>query len=109
MGVVVRPVKKSTVQQLGRLILLFAVRSAMNLPLRQMKKLVILVLGGSVLLVGVIMIISPGPAFIVIPAGLAILAVEFEWARRLLKKARNFYAAQAEAWRQKKLNGQREQ
>lgn len=74
----------------------------MNLPLRQLKRIVILIIGGTVLLLGVIMIVAPGPAFIVIPAGLAILAVEFEWARRLLKKAKAFYDSQAEAWKQPK-------
>lgn len=74
----------------------------MNLSRKQLKKLIILVIGGSVLLVGVIMIVTPGPAFIVIPAGLAILAVEFEWARRLLKRAKTFYQSQTEAWKQKK-------
>ena len=79
----------------------------MNLPLRQLKKLMILVLGGSVLLIGVVMIVTPGPAFIVIPSGLAILAIEFEWARRLLKKAKAFYETQTEAWRQKTHHDQR--
>ena len=34
------------------------------------------------------LIVLPGPAFIVIPAGLAILATEFLWARRLLKQVK---------------------
>jgi tellurite resistance protein TerC len=50
------------------------------------KRIVILVLGTSVLLVGVAMIILPGPAILVIPAGLAILATQFAWARLLLRK-----------------------
>jgi tellurite resistance protein TerC len=41
-----------------------------------------------VLAIGIALIVLPGPAFIVIPLGLAILAVEFAWARRWLKKAR---------------------
>ncbi len=44
------------------------------------------VIGGTVVLVGVVMILTPGPAILVIPAGLAILATEFLWARRLLRK-----------------------
>jgi uncharacterized protein (TIGR02611 family) len=39
--------------------------------------------GGFVLLLGVAMIVLPGPACVVIPAGIAILATEFEWAHRL--------------------------
>ena len=37
---------------------------------------------------GVLMIVLPGPAIIVIPLGLAILGTEFAWARRLVNKAR---------------------
>ena len=44
--------------------------------------------GGTVLALGIALIVLPGPAFIVIPAGLAILAVEFAWARRWLRSAR---------------------
>ncbi len=42
------------------------------------------ILGISVLLAGIVMIVSPGPAVVVIPLGLGILATEFIWARRLL-------------------------
>jgi len=53
---------------------------------RPVKKAIVLVIGGTVLLLGIIMMVAPGPAFIVIPLGLAILAIEFVWARRWLKK-----------------------
>lgn len=56
---------------------------------RHIRKIAVLIVGGTVLLIGVALIILPGPAFIVIPAGLAILAIEFAWARRLLKKAQS--------------------
>lgn len=48
----------------------------------------ILLLGVSVLLVGILMILLPGPAFLVIPAGLAILATEFVWAKNILRKVK---------------------
>jgi uncharacterized protein (TIGR02611 family) len=60
----------------------------MSDPFRKIKRLIIGVIGFTVLLIGIILTILPGPAFIVIPAGLAILATEFAWARRLLKKVR---------------------
>ncbi|HET8952225.1 MAG TPA: PGPGW domain-containing protein [Solirubrobacteraceae bacterium] len=44
-------------------------------------------LGLAVLAVGVAMLALPGPAFVVIPIGLAILSLEFVWAERLLEKA----------------------
>jgi tellurite resistance protein TerC len=53
------------------------------------RRVVIAVVGSTVLLVGLVLLVTPGPAFIVIPAGLAILAIEFEWARRWLKHARD--------------------
>ena len=52
------------------------------------RRIAIFVIGVTVLLVGIIMIVTPGPAFVVVPLGLAILAVEFAWARRWLKKLR---------------------
>lgn len=54
-----------------------------------LKRILILVIGISVLVIGIIMIFTPGPAIIVIPAGLAILATEFIWARVLLKRFKN--------------------
>jgi uncharacterized protein (TIGR02611 family) len=54
--------------------------------LKQAKRLVVAVVGFTVLIAGVAMILLPGPAFIVIPLGLAILATEFVWARNLLKR-----------------------
>jgi len=45
------------------------------------------VAGAVVTLVGVAMLALPGPAFVVIPVGLAMLALEFEWAERALVKA----------------------
>jgi uncharacterized protein (TIGR02611 family) len=56
--------------------------------LRQVWRFIVLVVGGTVLLLGAIMVVTPGPAFVVIPIGLAILAVEFAWARTLLHRVR---------------------
>ena len=56
--------------------------------LKRARRIAIAVIGGTVLLVGGAMIILPGPALIVIPIGLAILATEFVWARRLLERVR---------------------
>jgi tellurite resistance protein TerC len=52
----------------------------------QARRLIIIVAGFTVLIVGVAMIVLPGPAVVVIPLGLAILATEFIWARTLLTK-----------------------
>lgn len=59
-----------------------------SINLRHIKKILVLIIGGTVLLIGIILIFLPGPSFLVIPAGLAILAIEFSWARKLLQKVR---------------------
>jgi tellurite resistance protein TerC len=46
------------------------------------------VIGSTVLLFGIALIVLPGPAFVVIPLGLTILATEFVWARRLLRRVK---------------------
>jgi uncharacterized protein (TIGR02611 family) len=44
--------------------------------------------GGAVVLIGgLIMLVTPGPAFVLIPIGLAMLSLEFAWAERLLVKS----------------------
>jgi tellurite resistance protein TerC len=55
---------------------------------RQARRAVVLLVGSSILLVGIAMILLPGPAIVVIPLGLAVLGIEFEWARRWLVKVR---------------------
>jgi tellurite resistance protein TerC len=52
------------------------------------RRALIFLLGMTVLLIGVAMIVLPGPALAVIPAGLAILGVEFAFARRWLQRLR---------------------
>jgi len=54
------------------------------------RKVVIAVIGTTVLLLGLALIILPGPAFVVIPVGLAILASEFAWARWVIRRGRIF-------------------
>ncbi|WP_424185351.1 TIGR02611 family protein [Actinokineospora sp. G85] len=49
--------------------------------------------GSVVLLLGVVLIPYPGPGWLVVFAGLAILAAEFAWARRVLTYARSKYDA----------------
>ena len=56
---------------------------------KQAKRVIIAVIGFTVLLIGLAMIVLPGPAFIVIPLGLGILATEFVWAKRVLKKVKD--------------------
>ncbi len=72
----------------GKLVSPFAaeLEQFVTLTLRSARRIAVLVTGSTVMLVGVIMVVTPGPALLVIPAGLAILATEFLWARRLLMR-----------------------
>ena len=54
----------------------------------RLRRAVVAVIGFTVLCVGIAMMVLPGPAVVVIPLGLAILATEFVWAQRLLERAR---------------------
>lgn len=53
---------------------------------RQARRAVILLVGSSVLLIGIAMVVLPGPAVLVVPMGLGILGMEFAWARRWLAR-----------------------
>ena len=63
-------------------------KRALHLTYTTGRRIAIAVVGTSVLLLGIVMLVTPGPAVVVIPVGLAILAVEFVWARQWLKKLR---------------------
>ena len=65
------------------------VRRALVGSYRAGRKLAIATIGASVVALGVAMLVLPGPAILVIPFGLAILAVEFAWARRWLERLRD--------------------
>ncbi|MGH8194610.1 MAG: PGPGW domain-containing protein [Woeseiaceae bacterium] len=76
--------------------------SVVHLTYKVVRRIVVAVVGATVLLLGVIMIVTPGPAFVLIPAGLAILGLEFAWARYWLRKARQTISTQTA-----KVRGQR--
>jgi uncharacterized protein (TIGR02611 family) len=51
---------------------------------RFLRRVVITVVGVAVLAVGAIMLVAPGPGFLVLALGLFLLGLEYEWARRRL-------------------------
>src|SRR5262249_39200277 len=71
-----------------RSLLVFDEKHPLFATYRIARRIAIGIVGGSVLIVGILMIVLPGPAFVVIPVGLGILSLEFAWARSWLKKAR---------------------
>lgn len=61
---------------------------------RQTRKALIGIVGGLVTLIGLVLIPYPGPGWLIVFAGLAILATEFQFASRLL----HFLKGKYEAW-----------
>ena len=56
--------------------------------IKLVRRVIVSVIGATVLLIGIALLVLPGPAIVVIPIGLAILATEYAWARRWLRKVR---------------------
>jgi tellurite resistance protein TerC len=62
--------------------------SLTRVTLSAARKIIVLAVGSTLLLIGAAMVALPGPALLVIPLGLAVLGTEFVWARRLLRRLR---------------------
>ena len=56
----------------------------------KLRRILVAVAGATILALGLALVVLPGPAFLVIFAGLAVLGIEFAWARRWLRTAREF-------------------
>ena len=61
-----------------------------NVIVRQAYRMIVLVVGVTVIAAGIAMFVLPGPGILVVIAGLAILATEFVWARHLLQRAKGY-------------------
>jgi len=57
-------------------------------PVQQIKRAIKAVFGFTLLAIGIVLLVTPGPGWLVIFSGLAVLAAEFLWARRLLDRLR---------------------
>jgi tellurite resistance protein TerC len=64
------------------------IKDVLKKGLAKTRRAIVAVVGTSILLVGMAMIILPGPAILVIPLGIAVLGIEFAWARRFLRSVR---------------------
>lgn len=56
--------------------------------LKALRKILVFLVGITVVIVGIILLAVPGPGLLVIIAGLLILSLEFDWAKRYLHQAR---------------------
>ncbi len=83
-------------------------KSAARITYKMARRVALLAVGTTVLVIGVIMIVTPGPAIVVIPLGLAILGAEFAWARIWLKKLRAEISAQGADYRGRRAEHHRD-
>lgn len=60
----------------------------MKTTIHQAKRILKIVFGFTLLAIGIIMIVTPGPGWLVIALALGVLAAEFVWARRLLDRVK---------------------
>src|SRR5262249_26984946 len=87
------PVRRSRWTSLGDRLTILRADLDSRPTLRRVYRFGVAVLGGLVLVAGIIMIPYPGPGWLVVFAGLAILATEFVWADRVLAFVRRYYHA----------------
>jgi len=71
------------------------VRRTIEITYRAARRIVVAVIGGTIVAIGVAMIVLPGPAFVVIPIGLGVLSLEFAWAQRWLQVVKEHAATAA--------------
>ena len=74
-------------------------RQTLILTYRTVRRIAVAIIGTSVVLVGIAMLVLPGPALVVIPAGLAILGMEFAFARRWLRQLKETGEGAILRWR----------
>lgn len=79
----------------------------LEMTYRLARRIVIGVVGTTVVLIGIVMLVTPGPGLVIIPAGLAILGMEFAWARMWLKTLRRTISDRGRNQRQKRANAHR--
>ena len=84
------------------------IRKALNLTFKTARRIAIAVVGATVLFIGLVMIVTPGPAIVVVPVGLAILGAEFAWARHWLRRLRETISDQSANGRAKRAAAHRD-
>lgn len=66
------------------------------------RKIIVSIVGGLIFIAGIIMLVTPGPAFLLIPLGLLLLASEFKWAERWAEKVLGWLKCIRDKWRQRR-------
>jgi len=65
------------------------------------KRIAVSVIGFALIAVGLVMLVVPGPGLLAIIAGLAVLATEYTWARRVLDETKRRSRGVAKRFRSK--------
>ncbi len=84
------------------------IRKFAHMTYKVARRIVITVVGLTVLLLGAVMLVTPGPGLVVIPLGLAILSIEFAWARYWLRKLRNSISSRSSEKRAERAEAHRQ-
>ena len=84
------------------------IEKTIHITYKVARRIVIAVVGVTVVAIGIVMIVTPGPALIVIPVGLAILGLEFAWARAWLRKLRRLISENSFNNRRRRADAARE-
>jgi tellurite resistance protein TerC len=84
------------------------IRKAAHLTYKAARRIAILTVGSTVVLLGIVMLVTPGPGLLVIPIGLAILGAEFAWARLWLRKVRESISMQNSRNHARRAEGHRD-
>lgn len=83
------------------------IKRTIHITYRVARRIVLTVVGATIVLLGLLMLVTPGPGLVGIAAGLAVLAVEYTWARRWLASVRNGAEYTWNRWGWKRRNGNR--
>ena len=73
-------------------------RIGLNRLPKILRRIVIGLIGGTIVLFGIALVFLPGPGSVVIPIGLIVLATEFAWARWLVRRGRHAVQAAKQKW-----------
>jgi len=84
------------------------IKRTLHLTYKAARRIVIGIVGATVLIIGVIMLVTPGPALVVIPVGLAILSIEFTWARAWLRRLRESISTRNSNTHNERVEGHRD-
>ncbi|HEX9823643.1 MAG TPA: PGPGW domain-containing protein [Actinomycetota bacterium] len=63
-------------------------RAVLRFIARGGKRVAVTIAGVSVVVLGLVLLVTPGPGILVVILGLALLATEYAWAERMLDKIR---------------------